>query len=132
MLKKGLIAGLAIFVVGMALNFGLEMTIPAYAKEYQSSLFRPWQDPLMMAFLAYPFILGIVSAYLWSLVGKGFTGDWIRKAFNFAMLYFIVATIPGMYITLTTFNVSYLMVAVWTITGFVEVFIAGLVFAKLK
>lgn len=132
MIKNGLIAGVAVFIVGMGLNFGLEMVLPAYAKEFQSPLFRPWTDPLMMLFFAYPFIFGLVSAYLWSLTEKHLTGDLIKKAFGFAKIYFIIATIPGMFMTLTSFNVSYLMVGIWTVTGFVEAYVAGLVLAKLN
>lgn len=132
MIKKGLIAGVAILVVGLAITFGLQALLPAYAEEYKTALFRPWTDPLMMLFFAYPFIFGIVGAYLWDMVSGKFTGDYKRKAFEFARLYFIIATIPGMFMTITTFNLSFLMVGVWTVTGFVEAYVAGLVFGKVK
>jgi hypothetical protein len=132
LIKKGLIAGVAILIVGLIFSFGLQALIPSYAEEYKTALFRPWTDPLMMAFFGYPFILGLVAAYLWDLVSSKFSGDYKKKAFEFAKLYFIIATIPGMFITLTTFNVSFLMVGVWTLTGFIEIFVAGLVFAKVK
>lgn len=132
MLKKGLVAGVANLIIGMGLTFGLETLLPSLAKEYQTVLFRSWNDPLMMAFFAYPFIAGIVLAYLWTFLEKNFTGDSIRKAFQFARVYFIVATIPGMFITYTSFKISLLMVLVWALVGFVEAFVAGWIFTKVK
>lgn len=131
MIKKGLIAGLAILIIGMALNFGIQAFIPDLTKEYQNTaIFRPWDDPLMMAYFAYPFILGIVAAYFWNLIEKKFTGDAVSKAYQFARLYFIIATIPGMFISYTSFQVSLTMILVWTITGFLEAFVAGLIFTR--
>ena len=132
MFKKGLIAGVAILIVGMLINFLLEAFIPGLTKEYQTAMFRPWTDPLMTAYFAYPFILGVVAAYLWDLIEKKFIGDAVNKAFQFAKLYFIIATIPGMFISYTTFQISLTMILAWTATGFVDVFVAGLVFTKIK
>jgi len=133
MWKKGLIASVVILVVGMALNMLLGVVFPNLAAEYQNpALFRPWTDPLMMLFFAYPFITGFVLAYLWSVLGKWLTGSPTSKAWQFAKLYFVVATIPGMFISWTSFQVSPLMIASWTIVGLVEAFAAGFVFTKFK
>lgn len=133
MLKKGLIAGFANLAVGMGLNFGLQALIPPLAKEYQNTaLFRSWSDPLMMVFFLHPFILGLVLAYFWNLAEKHFTGDAVKKAYQFARLYFIVATIPGMFISYTSFQISLQMTLSWTLVGFLEAFVAGLVFTKIK
>jgi hypothetical protein len=117
----------------MILNQSLHFLFPALAKEYQSSLFRPWSDPLMMAYFLHPFILGVALAYFWSLFGKEIKGKVIsEKAFSFAKLYFIIATIPGMFISLTSFKVSFLMVASWTLAGFIQVFLAGYIIARSR
>lgn len=133
MVKKGLIAGFVILILGMGLNFALQLFVPVLAKEYQNiGLFRPWSDPLMTVYFAYPFILGIVLSYFWNIMGKHFAGDTITKAFQFAKLYFIIATIPGMFISYTCFQISLLMIVNWALTGFLEAFVAGLIFAKIK
>lgn len=132
-IKRGLIAGVVNLIIGFGLNFLIGFIFPQVAKEYQNpAIFRPWTDPLMLIFFAYPFIFGLVGAYFWGLIADKFKGDEVNKALQFAKLYFVIATIPGMFITYTTFKVSFLMVAVWAITGFVEVFVAGLIFAKIK
>lgn len=133
MLKKGLLAGFLNLIVGLIFNFGLQTLSPALTAEYQKSgLFRPWSDPLMLIFFAYPFITGIVLAYFWNLIRHQFKGDDYSKAFQFAKLYFIIATVPGMFITYTTFQVSFMMIMSWTVVGFIEVYVAGLVFSKVK
>jgi hypothetical protein len=133
MIKKGLIAGLVNFVVGLILTFGVEKLFSALRLEYQKvAIFRPFTDPLMMVYFAYPFILGIVAAYLWGIVAKDYKGSVTAKAWKFAMLYFVIATIPGMFISYTTFQVSLGMILSWTLTGLIEIFVAGLVFAKIK
>lgn len=126
MWKKGLVAGVAILVVGFTFNWILGQLFPALTAEYQNpAIFRSWQDPLMMAYFAYPFILGIVAAYLWDRLKA-------KDALEFAKVYFIIATIPGMFITLSSFQVSYLMVASWMVVGFLEIFVAGWVFTRVK
>jgi hypothetical protein len=102
------------------------MVFPALASEYQNTaMFRPWSDPLMTVYFAYPFILGVVSAYLWERVHR-------PRPVEFAKLYFVIATIPGMFITYTSFQISLSMVLLWTVTGYIQALVAGYIFAKMK
>lgn len=131
MVKTGLIAGFANLLLGLGITVVLQMILPGLAQEYQNtSIFRPWQDPLMMVYFAYPFILGIVLAYLWNLLYKQLKGSGPEKVMQFAKVYFIIATIPGMFISYTSFQISFLMILVWTLTGFAEAYLSGLVFMK--
>ena len=124
--KKGLLAGLANLVVGLGINQLVGVLLPAVASQYQNTaMFRPWSDPLMTVYFAYPFILGLVAAYLWDKVGK-------PKPLEFAKFYFIIATIPGMFITYTSFQISLMMVLLWAVTGFVQAWVAAWVFTKVK
>ncbi len=126
MIKKGLTAGAVLLVIGLGINQLVGVLLPTIGMEYQNTaIFRPWSDPLMMVYFAYPFILGIVAAYLWGRIGK-------PKPFEFAKLYFWIATLPGMFITYTSFQVSLSMVLLWAFTGFVQAFAAGWVFTKIK
>jgi hypothetical protein len=126
MLKRGLIAGVVLLVVGFGLNWLLGMFLPAVTAEYQNTgVFRPWDDPLMMAYFAYPFIFGVVSAYLWEKLKA-------RDPLEFARLYFVIATIPGMFITFTSMQVSLMLILVWMVTGFIQAYVAGMVFVKVK
>jgi len=125
MIKKGLIAGVVLLVVAFGFTW-LNNLFPTLSAEYQNpAIFRPWEDPLMMAYFFYPFILGFVAYYLWGKVGK-------PKPFEFAKLYFWVATLPGMFVTYTTFQISLLMVVSWAVIGFIQAYIAALIFTKVK
>lgn len=133
MLKKGLIAGFINLIIGILVNIVLQAVLPSIAKEYQKpGLMRPWSDPLMTIFFAYPFITGAVLSYFWTIVGNNFKGSVSNRAFQFAKLYFVIATIPGMFISYTSFQVSFLMILSWTAMGFVGAYVAGFVFAKIK
>lgn len=126
MLKRSLIAGVVLLIVGMGINWVIGMFFPGISAEYQNpAMFRPWTDPLMMVYFGYPFILGFVLYYFWGKVGK-------PKAFEFAKLYFLIATVPGMFITYTSFQVSLSMVLLWAVTGFLQVYIAGLIYPQVK
>lgn len=133
MIKNGLIVGFINLGLGFAFNFVIEKLIPSLAKDYQNiALFRPWNDPLMMIYFFYPFIAGFVLFYLWGLIKNQLLGSDLKKAFRFASIYFLIATIPGMFISYTTFQVSLLMILSWTLSGFIQVFIAGFIFTKLN
>ena len=124
--KRGLIAGVAALVVGFGINWLAGVIFPSITQEYQNpNIFRPWTDPLMMAYFAHPFILGLVLAYLWDKLKA-------KDALEFAKLYFIIAAIPGMFVSYTSFQLSLLMILVWTVSGFLQAFVAGLVFARLQ
>lgn len=132
-LIRGLIVGFVNLIVGLVFNAAAGFLIPSLAAEYKSGLFRPWTDPLMMAFFLYPFIVGIVLAYYWGKLGKIAEGKTVaEKAWNFALFYFVVTTIPGMFITYTSFNVSALMVISWTLMGLIEAYVAGYLLARRK
>lgn len=134
MIKRGLVAGIVNLILGIGLMLLFGQVFPTLAGEYKNSaIFRPWTDPLMQAYFAYPFILGIVAAYLWDKTEKQFKAKTpTSKALEFAKLYFVIATIPGMFISYTSFQVSGMMIGTWTITGFVQALGAGWVFAKIK
>lgn len=126
MIKKGLFAGITLLIFSFFLNWFSNLVFPQLAAEYQNpNMFRPWQDPLMMAYFAYPFIFGFVGYYLWGKLKK-------PKAMEFAKIYFIVATIPGMFITYTSFKLSFLMVLIWAVSGFFQAYIAGWIFSRAK
>ena len=131
MLKKVLILGVVNLFLGLGLNMVLNVVFPQLSSEYQGSgLFRPWSDPLMSLYFAYPFIAGAVFIYLWGILGKSLKGDAWRRGFNFAKVYFLLATVPGMFITYTSMKVSILMIATWMVIGFLEAYIGGWLLAN--
>ena len=128
----GLLAGVVMLVVSLVLTPLYNFVFPSLAQEYTNTgLFRPWSDPLMSLYYAYPFLLGLVLAWIWNKTKKVIEGKTeFEKAKNFGLSYWLVAGLPGMLITYSSFQVSLTMVLVWSISGLVDAIIAGWVFAK--
>jgi len=121
----GIVAGLLMAVVGMGYSMLMGKLFPAIMAEYSNTaIFRPWKDPLMQLFFAYPFVLGLALAYVWDKV-KGSMGGLILG-------YFLVAIIPGMLISYSSFHVSLLMTINWTLGSLVNVLVAVLVLKKMN
>jgi hypothetical protein len=125
----GLILGLIMLIVSMIVSY-LFMLIPSVAADYSSGFMRGWQDPLMMLFFLYPFILGIVFALLWNKTKSSFKGKW--GGCHFGWLLFFLTTFPGMWITYTSFNLSFLTILSWTVAGLVNAKIAGFFLARIN
>lgn len=133
LLKRGVTVGAINLILGFVLNAVISQLLPAIQHEYQTGLFRPWSDPLMMIFFFYPFVVGFALAYLFEKVeGQFLDKNPIVKAGKFAVFYFCIATLPGMFISYTTFTISFLMVSIWTISGFLNAWIAGYIFTRMR
>lgn len=129
----GLLAGVVITIVGMAVGYVFKLIFPALNAEFMSGLYRPWSDPLMQAYFAYPFILGWALAWAWNKTRPLFTcgSFWCRGA-SFGLAYWVVASIPGMFITYSSFYVSLPMIISWTVGGLLSAICAGWVFARFN
>ena len=127
----GLLAGLAILVVGLILNWVYGFVFPSVVTEYQNTaLFRPWSDPLMSYIFIHPFVLGIILAWVWDKTKNLFKErDVFWRCCQFASAYWLV-TIPGMLISYSSFQVSFTMILTWSLTILAQAISAGLVFVK--
>ena len=137
MIKKviwpGLLAGIAAMIAGFVVSMLMSRLFPSLAVQYETSgIFRPWTDPKMSIYFAYPFLLGLGLAYVWDKIKGVITGGVMKRALMLTLGCFVVSTVPGMTITYSSFTVSLLMVASWTVSGIVSVFCVGLVLAKMN
>jgi len=82
----------------------------------------------MSIFFAHPFILGIALAWVWDKIKGSISSD----PKKFALGVFAIATIPGMVITYSSFQLSLAIVLSWTIMGLVNAYVAGLILAKMN
>lgn len=132
-LIPGLLAGVAMTVTSLVVGQIISRLFNTNQEYVNSQMYRPWSDPLMMLYFLYPFILGLSLSYLWDnlkLVSR--EKKLVNKALNFAIFYFLIASFPGMFITYSSFAVSFPMILSWSIAGFAEVFVGGLVLGKIK
>ena len=126
----GIIAGLLMTIVGMAISMLMGKAVPTLMAEYKNiNIFRPWEDPLMQLFYAHPFVLGLALAYVWDKVKGSLSGN---RVVGFALGVFLVATLPGMLITYASFQLSLAIVLSWTVMGLANALVAGLVFNKMN
>lgn len=130
----GLVAGIIILLVGIGIGYLLNPIFPQLTTEYENFLiFRPWDDPLMKLYFIYPFVLGIILAWIWNKSKKLFNknGGCCGKGVQFGLIYWIL-TMPGMFITYSTFQVSLLMVTTWSISLFIHSTLVGMLFGKMN
>ncbi len=130
---SGLIAGVAMLVVGFGAGYALMAIFPSLAAEYaNTALFRPWTDPIMSVYFAHPFVLGLILAWVWDRV-KGVIGGagWAAKGVRFGLAYWAVS-IPGMIISYASFPLSILMVITWCISILLQALAAGLIYAAMN
>lgn len=128
----GVVSGVAMLILSVILGFVFKTVFPNIAAEYNNmSIFRPYSDPLMSLFFLQPFVLGIALAWLWPIVKPAFKGGKLSRGVRLGLIYFVVGTIPGMYATLTSFQLSWQIVLSWTLAGLIEAGAAGIIFAHL-
>jgi hypothetical protein len=77
-------------------------------------------------------ISGILLSFVWQKVKDTIEGDGpVSKGIRFGTFFWIVFSVLGMLITLSTFQVSVLMILTWTIMGLIQMILAGMVFAHM-
>jgi len=131
-IKPGILAGIAMLIVGMTVSYLLHFMFPSLAAEYNNTnIFRSWSDPLMSLYFLYPFTVGLILAWVWQKTKSLFKGSVKQKGVNFGLAYWLVSSIPGMLITYSSFKTSFLMVLTWLIGGLVNGIVAGLIFVKM-
>ena len=127
----GLLAGLAMLIVSVALGPLFNLLFPSLAAEYNNTnLFRPWSDPIMYLMLVEPFILGIILAWIFYIT-KGLFKEKIvwKKGIYFGLCYWVI-TIPGMVMSYSSFPISLLMVMTWSVSILIQAIVAGLIYAR--
>lgn len=128
----GIVAGVVMLVLGMVISY-IFMIMPAVSADYNNSaIMRSWQDPLMSLFFVYPFVLGIALAWVWNKSKSLFKGSAWKRGAKFGWTYFIIATIPGMLISYSSFPLSLFTILSWTISGLINAIAAGWIFAKMN
>jgi hypothetical protein len=128
---SGLVAGLLMLLAMMATGLAFSAAYPGTSAEYQNAaLFRPWDDPLMYYMYIHPFLMGLLLSLVWSRAGHLIKEESRpKKGAIFGLIIWAVFGIPGMLMTLSSFQISFLLVASWTLSLAVQDVLAGLVFA---
>jgi len=129
----GLVAGIAMVLVNMALNPVFNIIFPSLQGAYESNaIFRPWTDPIMMLFFLYPIVLGFALAWVWGRTKQLFHKNPWCNGMRFGFTYFFVSGLPGFLVNYSSFNLPISMISTWTIMGLFNGIVAGLILARLN
>jgi hypothetical protein len=132
-LVPGLVAGIAGLASNWAIGFLFMFIFPSMGAEYSNEqIFRPWNDPLMNLYYIYFFLIAFGLAWAWSKSKSLFTKKYLVDAMNFTLVYWLISTIPGMLMTISSFKVSGIMVLSWTVGGFIQLFVISLILMKMN
>lgn len=104
---------------------------PSVTMEYLSPVFRN-AGKMDLLFYLHPVIISIALKWFWERYKSDFTGHFLWRAFEVALVYMIVAMIPVLWLTFSAIDVSIQMILTWLLYGFVQAFSAGIVFAKMN
>jgi uncharacterized protein with PQ loop repeat len=130
----GLVAGLVMLVVGIAVGLLTTLALPSLSKEYENAnLFRSWSDPIMYLYFLYPFLLGIGLSWVWDKT-KGVIGEgtlWMRGS-RFGRAVWIVSSIPGILMSYSTFPISLAIALTWLLSSLIQLVCIGFVYAKMN
>jgi hypothetical protein len=124
----GLVAGIASLAAAMIVGYLFGFILPSLNQEYTNEqMFRPWSDPLMSLYFIYPFLLGFALAWVWEKTKALFTKTYFSNALNLTLIYWIISTIPGMIMSISSFKISVIMVLTWTISAFIQLLVLSLI-----
>lgn len=130
---SGILAGFFMMIAMILFNIVLGKTLPSLMNQYNNTnLYRSMKDPISMLFIFYPFILGMILAWIWDkakilLKGKRF----LSKGIQFGLVYFIVV-IPGLFISYITSPYSISIVISWAASVFLLAIVAGITYEKIN
>lgn len=126
----GILAGVTMLIASFAWSAISNLVWPQLAQEYQSSeIFRPWSDPAMSLFFLHPILVGVILSWIWTKTNHLIKSENpSSRGMIFGFVYW-VATISGMVISYSTFQVSLAMVMSWTLNGLLQALVAGITFS---
>jgi hypothetical protein len=129
----GLVAGLLMMVIAIVVGYVFNFVFPSLQVEYENAtMFRPWDDPVMYVWFVQPFFLAFVLAWIWDKVKLLFAGTLASRVFYFALFYWMVAIIPGMLMSISTFKISILMTLTWTLSSLIQAWVAACIIIRMN
>ena len=126
-----IISGLALLGLSAAMFYLSMYLLPTVTQEYLGSVFRS-AGKTDWLYYAHPFILSVALKWFWERYKAIFSGSFILRALEVALVYGVVALLPVLWLTFSAIDVSLPMVLTWLAYGLVQAFAAGLIFAKLN
>ena len=131
MLFSGLLAGIILFIISYGGLFLAIQFFPNLFVEYNNPLFNS-DGSRDLLFYLHAFIISFALSWFWERFKGLFNGGFFLRGLEFGFVYAIVSLLPVMWITFSAMDITVSMVLSWLIYGFIQAFVAGLVFAKVN
>ena len=125
----GFVAGVLVLLVSIGMLYTSIYLLTDITDEYFSPVFRS-SGASDWLFYAHPFVLSYALKWFWERYKGIFEGSVVLRAIEVALVYGVVAMMPVLWLTFSAINVSFSMIGTWFLYGFVQAFVAGLIFAK--
>lgn len=125
----GIAGGTLLFVLLFGLNVIMNQVIPYDPAQFHGM--RPMEDPVMLLFFAYPFVVAFAAAYLYDLLHPVLAGSVMQKGFAFAIVLLVVIAIPSEFAMYTSMDwpvTFYIGNLIWSVAGFLS---TGILFARI-
>lgn len=128
----GFVVGIIMLVLGFITSSVVNLVMPGISEEYKNpQIFRPWSDPLMSLYFVQPFIVGCIISFIWDKTKKLIPATGIARGMKFGVLFWLVTGLTGMFISYSTFQISFAMICSWMLSGFVQSVGAGIFLSKV-
>lgn len=128
---SGSITGVVLVIFSLIALYVTIWLLPNVALEYYDTAFRTNGYGTILYYL-HPFILSLALAWFWERFKGVFRGNFMMRGIEFGLVYFVVATLPFMWITYSAMSITFVVVLTWCAYGFLQALIAGLMFERLN
>ena len=118
----GIAGGILLLVLLIAINMIMNIVVPYDIMKFEGM--RPADDPVLILFFLYPFVIAFSQAIVFDLVKSSLAGNQVQKGIQFSALSIVIMTIPSLYVMFTSMNWPidfYISSLVWEIIGFLMI-----------
>jgi hypothetical protein len=92
---------------------------------------RAMDDPIMIMFFFYPFVLAFAAAGVFDIVQGSLSGAPFNKGVMYGVLLFVLVTIPSMFVMISSMNYPVGFYIVQVLEGAIGYPVLGIIFAKI-
>jgi hypothetical protein len=126
-----LAAGVLLFIVSYGGLFLAIKNFPKLFIDYINPLFSSDRSRYIL-FYTHAFVISFALSWFWERFKGLFKGYFVLRGLEFGLVYAGIALAPVMWITYSSLDITFAMVASWFFYGLCQAAIAGIIFAKMN
>jgi len=128
-LISGIIVGVTLFLVSYGGLFVAIRLFPHFFEEYISVMFNS-DGSRDFYFYTHVFVIGFALTLFWKRFKVLFKGPSIIRGLEFGGTYALVSLLPIFWLSYSTLDITFKMVASWFIYGLIQATVAGVILSK--